>query len=293
MNTEELLNQLLPLLQQKLHEQPEENVLDGLIRPTKSNIKPTLVPAHGTNQTGTTPVPEAAKEVISFPRLDNRLSSISIKDLVRNNPEVENGLLRPQEIDTEFLSFFPTEARGRDKQLAKIQREIYVSMRPILFTLNFLESQDVSSKTTAEFADTMVLKLQDTLALSFHAAEGIRIDRRIALAKAAKWSNSLVEACEKVDSSAEGDAELFGPEYRQLFHAEAKNWKPHRYITSVQQRGSSRGGYDRGRGTRGRTRGRGPSNQNGNNGGRSSDSGSQSWGKGYGGGASAAPTSDK
>ena len=292
MNTEELLNQLLPLLQQKLNEQPEENVLDGLIRPAKPN-RTTLVPAHGTNKTGTTPIPETAKEVISFPRLDNRLSSVSIKDLLRNNHEVEDGLLRPQEIDTEFLSFFPTEAKGKDKQLSKIQKEIYVSMRPILFTLNFLESQDISSKTTAEFANTMVLKLQDTLALSFHAAEGVRIERRLALAKAAKWSNALIEACEKVDSFAEGDAELFGPEYRELFHAEAKNWKHHRYITSVQQRGSSRGGYDRGRGTRGRSRGRGGFNRNGNNGGRSFEPASQSWGKGYGGGASAATTSDK
>ena len=69
MNTEELLNQLLPLLQQKLNEKPEEDVLEGLIRPSKPN-RTTLVPAHGTNQTGTTPIPETTKEVISFPRLD-------------------------------------------------------------------------------------------------------------------------------------------------------------------------------------------------------------------------------
>jgi hypothetical protein len=156
-------------------------------------------------------VPEAAKEADGFPRLDNRLSAISNKDLLRNNPEAENGLLQPQEIDTDFLSLFSAEARGKEKQLVKIQREIYFSMRLAIFTLQFLENQEITDAATPEFVACIIHKLQDILALSFHCSEGIRIDRRLALARSVKWGTTLTEACEKVDSSAAFDAELFGP----------------------------------------------------------------------------------
>jgi hypothetical protein len=68
--------------------------------------------------------------VVSFPRLDNRLSNISVKEILRTNPVPNNGLLRAQDIDTEFLSFFSAEAKLKDKPLQSIQREIYVSMLP-------------------------------------------------------------------------------------------------------------------------------------------------------------------
>jgi hypothetical protein len=225
MNQEELVNQLLPLLQEKLNATTVKttgSIFDALHIPEN---QPRLVPAHGASASRSLAVPEAAKEAISFPRLDNRLTVICIKDLLRNNLEAEDGLLQPQEIDTELLSLFSAEARGKDEQLIKIQREIYVSMRPVIFTLQFLESQEITDAATPEFVASIIHKLQDTLALSFHCAEGIRIDRRLALARYVKWGTTLTEACEKVDSSAAFDAELFGPEFRQLFHQEAKNWK--------------------------------------------------------------------
>jgi hypothetical protein len=89
-----------------------------------------LIPAHGIGQTGTVEVPQSVKEVVSFPRLDNRLCNISVKEIVRTNPEPNDGLLRAQDINTEFLSFFSAEAKLKDKPLERIGREIYVSMRP-------------------------------------------------------------------------------------------------------------------------------------------------------------------
>lgn len=113
--------------------------------------------------------------MVSFPRLDTRLSNQSVKGIFQNNPEPNDGILRPQEIDIELLALFPTEARSRDKQLQKIQKEIYISMRLLIFTLQFLETTDVSSETSNEFRDETVDKLQEILALNFHAAEGVRI----------------------------------------------------------------------------------------------------------------------
>lgn len=91
-------------------------------------------------------------------------------------------------------------------------------MRPFVFTLQFLENNNLSLEATPTSRTEIVNKLQKTLTLNFHAAEGVRIERRIALAlKSIKWRNSLVDACEKVDSSVEGDTELFGPEFANYF----------------------------------------------------------------------------
>ena len=95
MNTEDIVNQILPILQEKLNVTTSGDILDALRIPAN---KPNLVPAFGSRDTGSSRVPGAAKEVISFPRLGNRLSPISIKDLLRSNPEAEDGLLRPPEI---------------------------------------------------------------------------------------------------------------------------------------------------------------------------------------------------
>jgi hypothetical protein len=79
MNQEELVNQLLPLLQEKLNVTTVKttgSIFDALHIPEN---QPRLVPAHGASASGSLAVPEAAKEAISFPRLDNRLSAISIK----------------------------------------------------------------------------------------------------------------------------------------------------------------------------------------------------------------------
>jgi hypothetical protein len=106
-------------------------------------------------------------------------------------------------------------------------------MRPVIFTIQFLESQEITDAATPEFVASIIHKLQDTLALSFHFAESIRIDRRLGLAKSVKWGTTLAEDCEKVDNSAAFDAELFGPEFRQLFHQEAKNWKHHKISSAM------------------------------------------------------------
>jgi hypothetical protein len=98
---------------------------------------------------------------------------------------------------------------------------------------NFWKAR-ITDAATPEFVASIIHKLQDTLALSFHCAKGIRIDRRLALARSVKWGTTLTEACGKVDSSAAFDAELFGPEFRQLFHQEAKNWKHHKIISAME-----------------------------------------------------------
>jgi hypothetical protein len=182
-NTDELVNNLLPLLQAKLNA-PTTNALEGLSHPQREKSQAErFTPANERRTAGGFATPETVQEVVSFPRLDTRLSTYSIKGILQNNPEPNDGILRPQEIDIELLALFPTEARGRDKQLQKIQREIYTSMRPLIFTLQFLETTDISSEASPEFRDEIVNKLQEALALNFHAAEGVRIERRIALAK--------------------------------------------------------------------------------------------------------------
>jgi hypothetical protein len=111
MNQEEIVNQLILLLQEKLNAttaKPTGSILDALLIPEN---KPSIVPARGAPASGSLTVSEAAKKVISFPRLDNKLSVISVKDMLRDNPEAEDGFLRPQEIDTEFLSLFYAETR--------------------------------------------------------------------------------------------------------------------------------------------------------------------------------------
>jgi hypothetical protein len=297
MNTNDIINTIRPILQEKLqlaanndNTETQEDVFEKLARPKRDNAAPTLlIPAHGNRQAGSTPIAQAASEVFSFPRLDNRLATVSTKDLLRHNPEPEFGIFRPQEVDTEFLSFFTSEAKGRDKQLSKIQREIYVTMRPLFVTLQFLETNDLQSEISESCLQAITRKLQDTIALSFHAAEGVRIERRIALAKSANWGASLLEACEKVDSSAADDADLFGPEIRQIFHNEAKARKHFQAISSSNTNtprsrpfpNNYRGG-----------RGRGYVNKFGNSDRRSTTS-FRSWSKGQGGGASAAATSER
>lgn len=191
------------------------------------------------------------------------------------------------------LNSSPSSPQRPEEETNSSRRSNVKSMRqlrPIIFTLDLFEKTDLSTEATKEFTSAIIIKLQETLALNFHAAEGIRIERRTNLAKSAKLGPALLEACGKVDSSADGDAELFGPEFREMFHAEAKNWKHHRYITYATQRGAPRGIYDRGHA---RGSGRGYSRFSNNFDRGSMDHAPRNWGKGYGGGANAFSTCDK
>jgi hypothetical protein len=72
--------------------------------------------------------------------------------------------------------------------------EIYMSIRPLIFTLPFLETNNLSSEATSTFR-TEIVKLQEALAINFHAAEGLRIERRIASlspsSDATRWSTHV------------------------------------------------------------------------------------------------------
>jgi hypothetical protein len=89
-----------------------------------------------------------------------------------------DGILSPQEIDSELLAL-PAVAHRREQTAPKKSEEIYMSIRPLMFTLPFLETNNLSSEATSTFW-TEIVKLQETLAINFHAAEGLRIERRIA-----------------------------------------------------------------------------------------------------------------
>jgi hypothetical protein len=68
---------------------PTRSILDALLIPEN---QPRLVPAREAPASESLAVPEAVKNAISFPRVDNRLSVIFIMDLLRNNSEAEDGL---------------------------------------------------------------------------------------------------------------------------------------------------------------------------------------------------------
>ncbi|GAB5593606.1 hypothetical protein Unana1_08506 [Umbelopsis nana] len=264
MNTDELVNNLLPLLQAKLNA-PTTNTLEGLSHPQreKSQANDSRPPTRE-EQLGDLP-PQKQFKKWSASRDSTQAS--------RHTQSKESSKTIPS----------PTTVSSGLRKLTLNSSPSFQQR------LEFLETTDISSEASPEFRDEIVNKLQEVLALNFHAAQGVRIERRIALAKSIKWNNSLIEACEKVDSSAEGDTELFGPEFRERFHAEAKNWKHHRYLNAVQQSHQPRGGYVRGRG---RGRGRGCFTQLGKSDGRTSYGGAKIGGKGYGGGTSGNATSD-
>ncbi|KAH8548315.1 hypothetical protein BGW37DRAFT_507515 [Umbelopsis sp. PMI_123] len=144
-------------------------------------------------------------------------------------------------------------------------------------------SRKYKQKSTSEaFIDTITRKMQDTIGLGFHAAEGIRIERRIALAKSAQCNTGLIEACERLDSSTANDSELFGPEFRVLLYQEAKAWKDMQAMLATQHKPQSgRNNFYRGRG------------RTNNRFGDHRSKGWSSWSKGAGGGGSAQPTSEK
>ncbi|KAI8148972.1 hypothetical protein BJV82DRAFT_204265 [Fennellomyces sp. T-0311] len=260
----------------------------ALLQPDREELADTpLVSARETKNTGSYPVANTVKEVVGYPRIDNRLAASTVKALLRRNPEPEAGLLRIPDNDAELQPFFTNDAKGRDKQLARIQKEVYQTLRPVCYTLHFLESTDLSQQADAASVASMARKLQDVLSLGFHAAEGIRLERRTQLAKSAHWSPNLIAACEEVESSAEFDAMLFGPEFCQRFHDEARNWKHHRIITVAHSNTNNK--------PRGRSSGSRPFGTNHFCGGGQSFRGhnKKAWGNYSGGGTSADTTSNR
>src|SRR5262249_15441492 len=115
--------------------------------------------------------------------------------------------------------------------LADAQREIYNTLRPVGLILHALEGRRLEDAETEcgaslidpELRDGIVEKCQDAFRIGFHAAESLRLRRRLDLAKAAGWNAALVAACKSTDSGSEFDGDLFGPKFRERFHIEAKH----------------------------------------------------------------------
>ncbi|KAI9491239.1 hypothetical protein BDB00DRAFT_874470 [Zychaea mexicana] len=72
----------------------------------------TITTRENYNAAGHYPVAKSVKQVVGYPRIDNRLASITIKDLLRQNPELEAGLLRTPDIDAELQPFFTGRSKG-------------------------------------------------------------------------------------------------------------------------------------------------------------------------------------
>jgi hypothetical protein len=78
MNTEELINSILPILQEKLNVPESNNVLVGLSHLlTERSQAELFVPANDRRTIGTFDVPETVQELISFPRLYTHASQLT------------------------------------------------------------------------------------------------------------------------------------------------------------------------------------------------------------------------
>ncbi|KAH8552588.1 hypothetical protein BGW37DRAFT_489508 [Umbelopsis sp. PMI_123] len=198
-------------------------------------------------------------------------------------------ILRPTVVSSNLRrsihNSFPSSAQKLKEETNSSRKYKEKSTSPCdLHTLHSNSSSPtiLLKKVRKHSLNTITRKMQDTIALGFHAAEGIRVERRIALAKSAQWNTGLIEACERLHSSTTNDSELFGPEFRALLHLEAKTWKDMLEMLATQHKPQSgRNSFYRGRG------------RTNNMFGDHKRKGWSSWSKGAGGGGSALPTSEK
>jgi hypothetical protein len=78
MNTEELINSILPILQEKLNVPEPSNVLVGISDAlTERSQAERFVPGNDRRTIGTFDVPETVQEVVSFPRLYTHASQLT------------------------------------------------------------------------------------------------------------------------------------------------------------------------------------------------------------------------
>jgi len=212
-----------------------------------------------TRKEGSWELSTSGKKIVSTQRLGKYLSKRSYSRLLRRNPEPRGGFLKAQKIDTGFVNTFTKDAEKLDKDIANFQRGFLNCSRPLLALLKLFDT--VEEKEVADnfivkvFADKVKSKVTDALEIINHEAERTRVYRRKALARSAKWPTKLVDSCDTIDNEDQG--ELFGKDFRDQFHEEAKISKHNTQVatTNNANRGQ-RGGYSGHRGyTQGHYRG--------------------------------------
>src|SRR3954454_7027586 len=183
-----------------------------------------LVGFGDTRKEGSWDLSNSGKKVVSTRRLGKYLSKRSYNVLLRRNPEPRGGFLKAQKIDAGFVNTFTKEAEKLDKDIESFQRGFLNCTRPLLALLKVFDSLDEKEVTHEfihkKFAGKIKAQIKDALDIANHEAERTRVYRRKALARSAKWPKKLVDICDTIDDEDKG--ELFGKEFRDQFHEDAK-----------------------------------------------------------------------